>query len=202
MALLAGVIPAVGVIALMGWALARSGGTPGGLGIYKVFGEVAIEPGPAPPFSLELLTGEAVKLEDLRGKVVLVDFWSSWCPPCVEEAPTLAQVYREYSGRGVEFLGIAIWDDEDVVRRHVARFRVPYLNAIDGQGTVAIDYGVRGIPEKFFLDREGKLVKKFVGPAPAEKLRAILDELLGGLGTARAEGGLSPAAATPGQPGR
>ena len=100
--------PAVGLLGLLAWALAQSGGSPGGLGINNVFGEVTFQEGPAPSLSLPLLTGETLDLADIRGKVVMVDFWSSWCPPCIEEAPVLAATYPQYADRGVEFVGVAM----------------------------------------------------------------------------------------------
>ena len=176
---LAGVAaPLAGLLGLMAWALVQSGGNPGGLGINSVFGQVNITEGPAPSLSLTLLTGGKVDLDDLKGKVVMVDFWSSWCPPCVQEAPVLTSTYLQYADRGVEFVGVAIWDEEREVTRFVERSGATYPNGVDARGKVAIEYGVRGIPEKFFIDGEGRLVRKFVGPASAEKLRAILDELL------------------------
>ena len=176
--LLAALVPMAALLGLMAWALAQSGGNPGGLLVNSVFGEVAVKEKPAPPFTLPLLDGSALELSDLRGKVVMVDFWSSWCPPCIEEAPVLAATYRQYAGRGVEFVGVAIWDEEGAVREFVQRFGVSYPNGLDAKGKIAIDYGLRGIPEKFFIDPEGRLVRKFVGPVTAERLSAILDELL------------------------
>ena len=176
--LVVAIVPVIGVVGLMVWALAQTGGNPGAPGINNVFGEVEVDPAPAPPLSLRLLTGEALTLADLEGKVVMVDFWSSWCPPCIEEAPVLAATYPLYADRGVEFIGVAIWDDDSEVSRYIERFSVTYPNAIDAQGKVAINYGVRGIPEKYFIDRDGTLVKKFVGPVTTEQLRAIIDEML------------------------
>jgi cytochrome c biogenesis protein CcmG/thiol:disulfide interchange protein DsbE len=175
-------IPIVLLVALFTWALARSGGNPGGLGINNKLGEVRIQPGPAPDFELALFNGQALRLSDLRGsdaiRVVMVDFWASWCPPCREEAPVLQQVYQEYQGRGVEFVGVAIWDGENEARRFLQRNSITYPNGLDPKGSIAIDYGVRGIPEKFFIGPDGTLVKKFIGPMTVERLRSILEELL------------------------
>ncbi len=172
-------IPVAALIALLAWAVVQSGGNPGGLGINDEFGEVVISTGPAPPLSLPLVDGGTINLAELRGKVVMVDFWSSWCPPCIKEAPVLAETYREYAGQEVEFIGVAIWDEADDINRYIQRFAIGYPNGIDAKGAVAINYGVRGIPEKYFIDREGQLVRKFSGPVTATELRAIIDELLG-----------------------
>ena len=165
---------------LLGWALARSGGIPGGLGINKVFGEVRIQEKPAPNFTLQLLDGGSITLADLKGKVVMIDFWASWCPPCREEAPGLAQVYREYQDRGVEFIGISIWDRLGDAEDYVQRFGITYPTGLDSTGTILVDYAVRGIPEKFFIDAQGQMVAKFVGPSDVAGLRETLDQMLAG----------------------
>lgn len=165
---------------LLGLALFRSEGVPGGLGLNKVFGEVKIRERPAPDFTLQLLDGGAITLADLKGKVVMIDFWASWCPPCREEAPSLAQVYREYQDRGVEFVGISIWDRPSDAQDFVRRFMITYPSGVDADGTILVDYAVRGIPEKFFLDPQGQVVRKFIGPATVKSLREILDQMLAG----------------------
>ena len=174
---------------LLAWASVKSGGNPGGLGVNNEFGQVTVKTEAARDFSLELISGESlngslpnvttVNLSQLRGKVVLLDFWASWCGPCRQEAPTLAQVYLEYRDKDVEFIGIDIWDRRQDALNHIERFGVPYPNGIDSDGTIAIDYGVKGIPEKIFISREGTVAKKFVGPISAQALRSVLDELLG-----------------------
>ncbi|MBI2873282.1 MAG: TlpA family protein disulfide reductase [Chloroflexi bacterium] len=172
------IIPFVALIVLFAWALNRTGGQPGGLAIKNVLGEIKVEQQPAPDFTLTTFDGQELRLADLRGKVVMIDFWASWCPPCRQEAPLLAQVYQEYRGRGVEFVGVDIWDDERDAREFIRRYGVTYPNGLDSKGTIAINYGVTGVPEKYFLDREGFLAKRFVGPMNSTKLHSILDDLL------------------------
>ena len=170
-------LPVLGLLALLGWAsLGRGGGSP--FGVNRVFGQVEVSARPAAPFRLVLMDGRPVNLDDLKGKVVLVDFWASWCAPCRQEAPVLKQVYQEYAGRPVEFIGINIWDRREGAVQYLEQFEVPYPNGIDESGAIAIDYGVRGIPEKFFIDSQGVVRQKFVGPMHADALRSALDELL------------------------
>jgi cytochrome c biogenesis protein CcmG/thiol:disulfide interchange protein DsbE len=127
---------------------------------------------------LTLFGGRTLALEALRGKVVMIDFWASWCPPCRQEAPVLAQVYEEYKGKGVEFVGVDIWDSRSEALKFIDRYGVTYPSGLDGKGIIAIDYGVSGIPEKYFIDRNGLLVKKFIGPMDEAKLKQVLDEML------------------------
>ena len=176
--MLGSALPVVALLALLGWASVKSGGNPGSLGVNQEFGQVDVAAGSAVEFSLTLYDGRVVTLSDLRGRVVMVDFWASWCTPCRQEAPILAEVYREYADQPVEFVGVNIWDRADDAANYLEAFGVPYPNGEDQSGTVAIDYGVRGIPEKFFIDREGVLRQKFVGPMHAEALRDAINALL------------------------
>ena len=165
---------------LLGWAMARSGGLPGGAVVNSVFGEVSIQERPAQDFTLETLDGDSITLSNLKGKVVMIDFWASWCPPCRQEAPSLAQVYKEYQDQDVEFIGISIWDRINDAKDYVERFGITYPSGLDAQGTILVDYGVRGIPEKLFIDPQGRLVAKFIGPSSMEGLRETLDQMLAG----------------------
>lgn len=87
-------------------------------------------------------------------------------------------MYGEYKDKGAEFVGIDIWDRAEDAMKYVDRYGVTYPNGLDQNGAIAIDYGVRGIPEKYFIDREGVLVKKFVGPMDEAKPKQVLDEML------------------------
>jgi cytochrome c biogenesis protein CcmG/thiol:disulfide interchange protein DsbE len=174
--LLGTMLPVLGLLGLLAWA--SLGGGQGGFGVNQEFGRVDVDADAAAAFSLELMDGGTLELADLRGKVVLVDFWASWCAPCRQEAPVLKQVYREYAGQPVEFVGVNIWDRTEDAGQYLQEFDVPYPNGVDVSGGIAIDYGVRGIPEKYFIGRDGLVHRKFVGPMQAENLRTALNELL------------------------
>ena len=171
--------PVAALVGLLAWAAVQSGGNPGGLGVNSAPGEEPASGRRAPDFAVTTLDGGRVyDNEALHGEYALIDFWSSWCPPCRAEAPDLAAVYEEYEDAPVEFLGVAIWDQTRDVLAHVERYRVSYPNAMDADGDMVVAFGVRGIPEKYILDREGKIVRKLTGPVSRERLREILDELL------------------------
>ena len=172
-------VAAVGLLGLLGWALAKAQGTSfGGFAINADFTEVPVaNPTPA-NFTLKLLSGEQITLEALKGKPLMIDFWASWCVPCRQEAPQLARLDKEYREKGVVFLGVTLWDSDSAARQFVERYGIQYANGIDQQGTIAIDFGVTGIPEKYFFNREGRVIRKFIGPVGEDKLREALDSLL------------------------
>lgn len=175
---IASMVPIAAIAALLIWGTVRSGGQPGGLLVNSDSGEVGVDAKLAPDFTITTFDGESATLSGLRGKVVMVDFWASWCPPCRRESPTLTYVYESFKGRGVEFIGVDVWDQEKAGREFVISNGLTYPNGIDVDGRITIDYGVTGIPEKFFIDREGRIVRKYVGPTEVEELTRILNEML------------------------
>lgn len=176
---LASVSPVLLLIALLAWAQVRTGGTPGGVLVHDEPGEAPVVARAAPALEgSDVLSGRPVDLRDMGGKVRIVYFWSSWCVACRIEAEQFAAVYRSYAGQPVEFVGVAVWDEEGDTRRHLERFDVPYPNVIDDVGMAAVSYGAPGVPEKFFVDRQGRIVRKLIGPTSPEQVTSIVDELL------------------------
>jgi cytochrome c biogenesis protein CcmG/thiol:disulfide interchange protein DsbE len=134
---------------------------------------------PAVPFALQTFDGQTVSLNALRGRVIVVNFWASWCyPACYEEAPVLERGWREYRERGVVVLGVDIQDKAEAAEKFIRDFGLTFPNAPDPAGKVSVDFGVYGVPETFFVDRQGRIRAKHVGAVTDRALRDHLDRLL------------------------
>jgi thiol-disulfide isomerase/thioredoxin len=123
---------------------------------------------PAPQFSLSNLEGKQVGLTDFANKIIVVDFWATWCGPCREEIPQLNKLYEDYRGKGFEIVGISMdTDDPASIKQFTKDLRMEYTVVI-GNDNVAQDFGgVMGLPTKFIIDRKGNIIKKFTGYSPS-----------------------------------
>ena len=134
----------------------------------------------APPFTLTLFDGRTLRLEELRGKVVFLNFWASWCPPCRAEARMLETAWQTYKDRDVVFLGVDTQDRDEAAGAFLREFNVSYLNGRDASGKIPINYGVWGLPETFIIDRGGRITYKHVGGLGWQTITTKLDEALQG----------------------
>ncbi|MEW5975166.1 MAG: TlpA disulfide reductase family protein [Acidobacteriota bacterium] len=132
-----------------------------------------------PQFTLNNLDGKSVSMKDFGNKVVLIDFWATWCGPCREEIPDLNNLYSEYKSKGFEVIGISMdTEGTDVVKDFVREFRVDY-SIVMGDETVAQEFGgILGLPTKFIVDRNGKIVKRLIGLRPPEEIEQAIKELI------------------------
>jgi len=139
----------------------------------------------AAPFTVTLFDGKKLSLDDLRGKTVFLNFWASWCPPCRAEARDLEAAWQRIKDSGVVFLGVDIQDTEEDARAYLKEFNVTYPNGRDLTGKVAVDYGVWGIPETFFIDPQGRITYKHVGSLGTPLITAKLEEARAGIVSAK-----------------
>lgn len=139
---------------------------------------------PAPSFTLPLFSGGPFNTADYRGRILIVNFWASWCyPACYEEAPHLQRVWERYKDRGVVVVGVNIQDRERPAREFIQRFGHTFPNGMDRTGRISIDYGVYGVPETFIIDQQGRMIYKHVGAVTEESiLEKIAPLLLEGTG--------------------
>lgn len=136
--------------------------------------------GPAPDFMLRTFDGEVFSLAEQRGKIVIINFWASWCVPCRDEAPILQSAWERYRGRGVVLVGVAYLDVERDSLAFMEEFGITYPNGLDIGEKIAKQYKIQGVPETFIVDQNGEIVDLYVGPAKEGQLDAILErELLG-----------------------
>jgi len=125
----------------------------------------------APDFELARLGGDGtIRLSSLRGQVVVLNFWASWCVPCREEAPLLEAASQRYRDQGVVFLGVNAQDFRGDAKRFVVRYGITYENVEDGPGSTLGRFGVAGFPETYFLDRQGRIVVRIPRQVEQEDL--------------------------------
>jgi len=139
----------------------------------------------AAPFTLTLFDGGQLSQSDLRGKAVFLNFWASWCVPCRAEAKELEAAWQRLRDKNVVFVGVAIQDKEKDSRAFLEEFNITYANGWDESGKIAVDYGVWGIPESFFIDPQGRITYKHVGGIRAAMVTAKLEEASRGIVSAR-----------------
>ncbi|MCU7796837.1 MAG: TlpA family protein disulfide reductase [Candidatus Thiodiazotropha sp. (ex Semelilucina semeliformis)] len=113
--------------------------------------------GPAPDFTLKSRSGENIKLSELRGQVVMINFWASWCGPCRQEMPILDQLYQRYEPMGFTLLGVNVEEDSAAAEKVLREIPVSFPVLYDSKNQVSENYQVRAMPSTFLIDRDGKV---------------------------------------------
>ena len=154
------------------------GGTEESYGDEEKIDPLATEQRAAPEFELPDLSGQTVSLAASDGRVRLIDFWATWCPPCRDEIPMLNELQKAYESEGLTILAISD-EKAEVVREFAEEVGMNYTNLIDA-GEVSENYRVLGLPTAFLIDRDGRIVDSYMGPKSRkhleEKIRELLDQ--------------------------
>ncbi len=153
------------LLGLLAWGLKKAQAGP-------------LEKGMAPDFTITGFDGRTATLSELRGQVVIVNFWASWCPPCREEAAYLEATWRKYDGKGVIFIGVDWADTKKEALAYIKEFDITYLNGPDLGGRTALAYNIKGVPETFYIAKNGELRGVHIGPLKYPILDEKIEELL------------------------
>lgn len=135
--------------------------------------------GAAPDFAITTFDGQDLSLNDLRGQIVVLNFWASWCGPCRVEAPDLQRIHERYQDRGVVVVGITYTDTDAKSLAFMDEFGMTYPNGPDRGNRISDRYNIQGVPETFVIDREGKVAHFIYAPTSEQQLTIMLDGLLG-----------------------
>ena len=166
--LIVGTLLLVGLVAIMGVNLQR-------------VESVDLQGNMAPDFTLPLFDQfdqDRIALTDLRGQVVVVNFWASWCVECYKEADLLEQAWQEYKGRGVVFIGVDHLDTDTEGLAYMAKYGITYPSGPDIGDKISQAYAITGVPETFFIDKDGHIAHVQIGPIEKAQLYALLDKLV------------------------
>jgi len=153
------------LLGLLGWGLNKAQKGP-------------VENGPAPDFTLRGFDGRTVTISELRGQVVVINFWASWCDPCREEAAYLEQTWRKYKDQGVVFLGVDYVDTEKAALAYIKEFDITYVNGPDLKTRISDSYHIQGVPETYYVAKNGELRGVHIGPLYSPDLDKKIDQLL------------------------
>jgi cytochrome c biogenesis protein CcmG, thiol:disulfide interchange protein DsbE len=119
----------------------------------------------APQFSISTDAGRTVTRSDFGGKLLVLNFWATWCQPCIEEMPSLDQFQKTFADSGVVVLGVSVDQSAQAYRNVLAKAKVAFQTARDPEGRISAEYGTFKYPETYIIDREGLVVEKIIGPA-------------------------------------
>ena len=134
----------------------------------------------APEFLAESINGKPVSLSNYPESPIILNFWASWCPPCRDETPHFEKIWRLYKEKDVVVIGINVQDDLNSANEYISEFDVTFINGMDKNGRIMVDYGVTGLPVTFFLDREGMIIGRWVGSIGASSLESRAEALENG----------------------
>jgi cytochrome c biogenesis protein CcmG/thiol:disulfide interchange protein DsbE len=164
----------IGATLLAGWVLVM-------VVNLRSFESTELQGRKAPEFTLPLFDQfeeDQMSLSELRGQVVVINFWASWCVECYKEAHLLEQAWQEYKEQGVVFIGVDHLDTEKDALIYMQQYGITYPSGPDLGNRIARDYGITGVPETFFIDKDGNIAHVQIGPIDKAQLYSWLEKLV------------------------
>ena len=151
------------------------------LSLFSKNTKVAVSPligKAAPSFSLNTFDNKTISLEGLKGKAVVLNFWSSWCIPCKDETSAINRANLRYPENNIIFIGVNIWDDKENALNFLRSYPSDYTNGYDPLNQIHVNYGIQGVPETFFISKDGVISSRFQGELNDSIINYFAKEIL------------------------
>jgi len=132
----------------------------------------------APSFILNTFDNKTISFESLKGKSVVLNFWASWCIPCKEETSAINRANLRFKDSNIVFIGVNIWDDRENALNFIDLYPSDYANVYDPSNEIHVNYGIQGVPETFFINKEGTILNRFQGELNDNILNYFSNQLL------------------------
>lgn len=165
-------------ILTVSWGKPNTTPSAGSSGLISI-AEPAVIGQPAPTFSADTPNGQAIDLEELRGSPVALNFWATWCAPCRLEMPELQRTAVRYADQGLVILGVNAGEPADQVNAYMDELKLTFPTVIDANGSIANQYGVYALPTTIWIDADGIIRARHLGPLEKEDIDRYMAELLG-----------------------
>ena len=179
------------------------------IGLIRTEAPKVREGGVAPAFTLSTVGGGTLSSSELRGSPVVINFWASWCDPCNQEAPDLEATWKQYQAKGVRVVGVDYEDQPADAQAFLSRYGITYPSVVDRGGELATTFGVRGVPETFFIDAQfhffaigqgeeqgNRFGTRILGAVSRPQLKSQIDAMLAAAKSKSASPGVTPAASS------
>jgi peroxiredoxin len=165
----------IAMVVLDGYPLAKT--EPGGNNLEQLMADIGVSPHPFnnDPLEAKLLStaGDSVGLDDFRGKIVFLNFWTTWCPTCITEMPSMEKLHRRLADKNFAMVTVNIQESAFQVKNFFEKYKLTFTALLDTTGEVSTDFGIRAIPTTFILDKSGQIIGRIAGPRKWDSRKSV-----------------------------